>query len=76
MENAEIMGKSDVAATRLRYEQQVKNLHDELNSIQVQNKLNPKAEDMSMSNGSLNHFFYFRNNVNVLNVTETRLKNF
>lgn len=35
LENTEIMAKSDVAATRLRYEQQVKNLHEELNSIQV-----------------------------------------
>ncbi|KAG4066400.1 hypothetical protein HA402_007036 [Bradysia odoriphaga] len=36
LETTEISAKSEVAATRLRYEQQVKNLHTELNSLQRQ----------------------------------------
>lgn len=35
LDTAELAGKSEVAATRLRYEQQIKNLHTEMSSIQV-----------------------------------------
>lgn len=35
LQSAELQLKSEVASTRLRYEQQVKNLSGELNSMQV-----------------------------------------
>lgn len=35
LETAAMVAKSDIAATRLRYEQQVYNLQTELNSLQV-----------------------------------------
>lgn len=40
LETAAMVAKSDIAATRLRYEQQVYNLQTELNSLQVNYILN------------------------------------